>query len=401
VQLSWDAEAGDDPDFAAYYIYRTTTTNAPDSAYALLAVITDPDVLAWTDYGVSPKTWYHYRVRVMNQHALLGEGGHVSAYTQAGMDFPFLDNAEGGGATWVAGGTWALATNHAWSGSSAWTDSPDGLYSNNQNTAITLVAPLSMAGTSRPVLSYTHRYHLLAGDNALVELSTNNGTAWISLANYTAYSSSWKRVRHDLSAYTNASQTLVRFRLTSDASGVADGWWVDDISMSESPDTVDAPVLDDVLSHSIQINWASYTNQYFSHFAVMRSSNATVGINSTLVAVISDPAQTSVVDTNLALDTMYYYRVYAVNVWGAYSGDSEFASSTSTLNNPMPFDEDFEASLLEWNITGSWGVTDEHAASGIYSLTDSPYTIYSNSEDSYWDRRPGAGDALGDQSGFV
>ena len=63
--------------------------------------------------------------------------------------------------------------------------------------------------------------------------------------------------RISLAAYTNAASVLVRFRLTTDPSAQADGWHLDDISVAESPTVVNAPVLDQVTSHTIGIGWAA------------------------------------------------------------------------------------------------------------------------------------------------
>ena len=70
---------------------------------------------------------------------------------------------------------------------------------------------------------------------------------------------------------------------------------------------------------------------------------------------ISDQDTTTFTDTGLAVDTDYYYRVYAVSPYGTYSPDSTSESTQSTGGNPYPFTEDFEGSLESWNLNGELG----------------------------------------------
>jgi len=378
VRLEWQPSA--DPECAGYHLYRALGTNASVDAFMLVASISDPAATSWTDIAVSPKSAYSYDLKVWSSNELESASSIVVVQIPAGMDFPFLDNGEGGGGMWIADAPWGLGSAHAFSPTHAWSDSPAGNYTNGQNVAITLSSPMSLAGTARPILNYTHRYDLLSGDNGLVEYSTNNGVAWAALATYTANSTSWRRVRHDLSAHAGASQVLIRFRLTTDGSGTADGWWVDDISVSESLDAVPAPVIDQVQSHSLRLTWAQNTNLTFSHYSVFRSAAPGAGINSTLVTTLYERTTTSVVDTNLALDTMYYYRVYAVNPWGGYSADSPLEAFQRTANHPVPYSDDFEGSLIGWNLSGIWSKQTNDL--GGYMLTDSPHTVYSNNYDS-------------------
>jgi hypothetical protein len=86
----------------------------------------------------------------------------------------------------------------------------------------------------------------LSGDVGLVEVSLNNGTDWTELGQFTNGSQlDWRRERFALpSAATNSAIVLVRFRITTDTANQADGWWLDDIAVSESPAMIDAASLD-------------------------------------------------------------------------------------------------------------------------------------------------------------
>ncbi|MBU0679378.1 MAG: immune inhibitor A, partial [Verrucomicrobia bacterium] len=375
TSVSWTPSA--DPTFRSYEIYRSLSSNLMlETAYHIGPF--GAATTSLTDIAVSPKTKYWYQVMVMNSNNLHSLSPVASATTPAGMDYPFLDNGEGGTGMWIADPRWALSSESAYSGAKAWSDSPGGDYSNNMNSALRLSSQLDLTGSQRPVLSFNHRYHLLSGDSALAEVSTNNGASWITLSSYSNVSSDWRRARFDLTPYKNTTAARIRFRITTDGSGTADGWHVDDISVAEKPDQMGAPVLSEVQSHSMRVSWGMYTNQHFSHYAVFRSTTPGAGINSTLVTSVYDIATTTCVDTGLALDTIYYYRVYAVNLWGTFSDDSALESQEQTLNNPAPFTEDFEGSLESWNFTGSWAPSTDSVHGGTYSLTESPGANYTN-----------------------
>lgn len=149
AQLFWTPSTASD--FAFYRIYRALGTNPPEEAFVPLADIPNIATTAWIDIAVSPKTHYKYAVSVFSTNDLESQWFDLPAFTPAGMDYPFLDNGEGGVGLWMAVGGWALSTNLAFSGERAWTDSPGDHYTNNLNIALTLVAPLNLSSAARPV----------------------------------------------------------------------------------------------------------------------------------------------------------------------------------------------------------------------------------------------------------
>src|SRR5664280_1089220 len=383
ILLAWTASAS--TDFGAYRLYRSLAPGVDWHTAQIVAEISLASVTNAADIAVGPKTRYYYRVAVVNADGILTLGNEIQVTTPAGMDYPFLDNGEGGSATWIADAPWALSEEDAASPTHAWASSPGSNYTNRiASQSLTLVSPLFFAGNAvSPTLSFNHKFDFAAGDSANVEVSTNFGADWRTLANFTGTATNiWNRGRVSLAAFTN-NAVLLRFRITTGAGATARGWHMDDISVAEAPIVVSAPVLDNITSHSIRVNWVVNTNQFFSYYAVMRSTTAGMGINGTLVGVLTNQSATSFTDTNLALNTVYYYRVYAVSSYGAFSPDSPVESSAQTLNNPMPFSDDFEGGLSNWNLTGTWGLTTNSSHSGMYSLTDSPQGTYANSSDSY------------------
>ncbi len=383
VTLGWGASTS--PTFAAYRLYRSLSPGVDWHTARLIAEIGNSSLTSVTDIATSPKTRYYYRLAVVNSDGMLTLGNEVAVTTLAGMDYPFVDNGEGGGATWTADAPWALSAEDAASPARAWSESPGVSYTNGiTSQSLTLAAPVFLAGQAKnPALCFNHKYDFVAGDLANVEVSTNFGTDWTMLGSYTGTATNtWQRGRLSLAAYTN-SAVLLRFRITTDTAGTADGWHVDDISLAESPDVVSAPILDNVTSHSIRVSWAPNTNAHFAYYAVFRSPATGVGINSQLVATLTNQATVTWTDTGLALDTPYYYRVYAVGAYGTLSADSALESTARTLNNPTPFADGFETGLLNWNLSGGWGLTTNYSHNGAFALTESPQGNYTNSVDSY------------------
>jgi hypothetical protein len=85
---------------------------------------------------------------------------------------------------------------------------------------------------------FWHRYDIENYfDYGRVEVSTDNGATWQSLAAYTGANTTWSRAVIDLSAYRGQTIRL-RFRLTTNAYLTRDGWYIDDVTVG--PKWVDA-----------------------------------------------------------------------------------------------------------------------------------------------------------------
>ncbi len=135
---------------------------------------------------------------------------------------------------WTTSNTWNTTTSQFVSSPSSFTDSPTGNYGNNANNSMTLSAPVNVSTTPVVFLSFWHRYATEAGyDFCLVEVSSNNGTTWQQVASYNGSMTTWTQQTFDITQYAGASTQLkLRFRLTSDAGVVGDGWYVDDVKLT-------------------------------------------------------------------------------------------------------------------------------------------------------------------------
>jgi hypothetical protein len=383
VTLNWTAS--NIGDFAAYRIYRSMTPGQPWQNGILVGTVTGQDITTFMDVTVAPKTQYYYQIVVVNIAQLFAFSGVIPATTAIGMDYPFVDNGEGGGGTWVADAPWALTTEDSVSPTHSWSDSPGGNYANNlAGQSLTLSSPMSFLSAANPVLTFWHRYSLGSGDYLNVEASTNQGAGWALLGSYSGSSSGWIRGRFGLTSYAGQSAgVLVRFRLTSDTTGTGDGWHIDDISVTEGLNTVTPVTLDQVTGNTMRLTWPANTQGAFSYYAIYHDTNAAVGINSPLAGIITNQNTTTFTVTGLAPNTTHYFQVYAVNSYGGYSLDAPVPASTNTTLLTEPFTDTFEEiSPYNFAVTGQWGLTSLTSHSGTNCLTDSPNGNYTaNSDD--------------------
>ncbi|MBK7171934.1 MAG: HYR domain-containing protein [Bacteroidales bacterium] len=169
----------------------------------------------------------------------------------------------------AATNTWAR-TNTSTGGTTAnatWTLRPDGYVTNSQTlhsndvsqfylsdsrsqngtvTATTLVSPLlSTVGYSDLSLSFWHYYDFnsTTGESAKVEVSTNNGTSWSTVATYTndrGSPGSFQNVVLSLGAtYINSSTFLVRFNYYC-GSNRGRYWAIDNVVLTGTPTNLPA-----------------------------------------------------------------------------------------------------------------------------------------------------------------
>ncbi|MBP9901272.1 MAG: immune inhibitor A, partial [Verrucomicrobia bacterium] len=173
VQFSWSPVAG--TNFASYRIYRSLTAGVDWHTARVVSEITSNSVGTGADLTASPKTKYYYRLGVVNPNGLQTLGNEICVTTLPGMDYPFVDNGEGGSATWIPDAPWALSAEDAVSPAHAWSDSPGMNYANGIGSqSLLLAAPLYLAGKAVvPVLSFNYKTDLGSGDSANVEISIN------------------------------------------------------------------------------------------------------------------------------------------------------------------------------------------------------------------------------------
>ncbi len=380
VNLTWSQN--NDPGFRSYAIYRSLAPGT-NLRSTLVNITSNQSATSFTDTGLATKTTYYYRIYVVSSFEIYNASNEQNVTTLAGVDYPFFDNLEAGPNNWLAepGGVWTLVTpDSAHSGTKAWTESPSGDYNNNVNATITLADSLRINPLSQII--FWHRLDIASGDNASVEVLTENATAWTTLASFTNRKiASW--TREQISLGTSTGNARVRFRMTTDASGTADGWLIDDIGIADIPAavTLSAPVPQPAPNvDKMLLTWTQSTDVYFQSYRIYRGNQAGIDLTDTLVATVTTQTTTSYMDSGLLPNTVYYYKIYVVNPSQVYNGGNELSATTLAPGGMLgfPFSDDMETGPGRWVAQSPWELTQESVHSGNFSWTDSPASNYAN-----------------------
>ena len=197
--------------------------------------------------GLPSCTTYRFGVSsadIAGNLATANAGGSYFAFSTKTRGFVLgPDNVESGAGSWTASGTagsiWHVDTCQAHSPAHAWkagapAGTCPGTYGSSADTYLT-----------SPTLSFGvagHGYHLRfsdlyktqgGSDLCTPQVSTDGGTTWTNLDQYSGSSGAWLARDYDLSAFTGAN-IKVRFWFHSDASTNDEGWYVDDIEISRA-----------------------------------------------------------------------------------------------------------------------------------------------------------------------
>jgi hypothetical protein len=146
----------------------------------------------------------------------------------------WADDMEAGNQGWTAEAPWALSTEASHSPVNAWSDSPGGSYSDDQDVSLT--SPLlDLSGMANVSLRFWHIFDLEDGfDDGHVEWSTDGGSTWTREASFSGEDqTTWTEVSMDLPALAGEN-AHIRFRLITDVSLTHDGWHVDDVEVRAS-----------------------------------------------------------------------------------------------------------------------------------------------------------------------
>jgi len=284
-------------------------------------------------------------------------------------NYPFIDYVNSD-INWTADNIWNINSSEYHSDYTSWTDSPDTQYENNINSTLTLSSSINLSESQQPVLVFWQKFNFENDyDYGFVEVSRDNGSSWKKLSSYTG-KSDWERIKINLSEYQSDTNVKIRFRIETDDSIVDDGWYIDDIIISEDI----TPVLLNInstltTSSSINITWTQYNGSDFGSYQLYRSTKPGVTIDSTPIKTITDKTITSYTDNELSGDTKYYYRIYTINNLNIYAGSKEKDEKTAGVSY---FDEDFESGDGNWALEDTWSITDEFAHGDTFSLSEKP-----------------------------
>jgi len=172
--------------------------------------------------------------------------------------FPFTEGFENGINTnyWTLQGTWGPTWEARHTGVSCLTDSPFGLDATSMDRSAILGVDLR-AGAVRPVLTFWHLYAFEPNyDFGFVEVSGDLGVSWSRVFAVTGVGpANWTQVRIDLAAFTG-QLVLIRFRSVTNPSTPYDGWYLDDLQVSDvNPVALSFPFLDKLDTVAGATNW--------------------------------------------------------------------------------------------------------------------------------------------------
>jgi hypothetical protein len=142
------------------------------------------------------------------------------------------DDIESGINGWSADTPWAIVDQQSASPTHSWTDSPGSNYSNNINTAITSET-INITGAESLEVNFNHLCNTEVGfDFGHMEVNFDNST-WSEVFTCDG-ESTWQAESVSIDVPLNSQQIQLRYRLTTDTSVVADGWYIDDVNVKVS-----------------------------------------------------------------------------------------------------------------------------------------------------------------------
>ncbi|MEX2596864.1 MAG: PKD domain-containing protein [Salibacteraceae bacterium] len=169
----------------------------------------------------------------------------LSTITAQSQTVVFSDDFESGLGSWTVTGQWGLSTNQAFNGSNSLSDSPSGLYLNQQTTYATMSNSVDLSSALDANVAMKVKFDIENGfDYCYLEMSGNNGSTWTTLHTFNGENNlaNWNNLEVNAGGFVGNSQVKIRFRFYTDAAYQADGIYVDSLRIVS--DTVDnAPPL--------------------------------------------------------------------------------------------------------------------------------------------------------------
>lgn len=150
-----------------------------------------------------------------------------------------LDSAENSLTKFSVAGGWGITSSQYYSPSNSFTDSPSGNYPASATGSMTLINPINITNYPVTFISFWHKYTIDSLDYAYVDVSSDGGTSWQSIKYFMGTQSSWKQEFLDITALANSSSNLrIKFSLVSNKSVQTDGWYIDNIKMTNYIDVL-------------------------------------------------------------------------------------------------------------------------------------------------------------------
>ncbi|MBU0763238.1 MAG: hypothetical protein KJ607_00220, partial [Bacteroidetes bacterium] len=297
--------------------------------------------------------------------------------------FPYEQDFEAGKGGWFEAGddiTWQLGTpagsviNSAFSNTNAWVTNLSGDYNSSEQSWVESPC-FDFSGLVIPHIQFAGWPELNIGSTVYFEYSTDDGSTWDELENWTGNSGAW--IENEYFEASLGGEVNVKFRITLDGGMLVDeGFAFDYIRISESPlkdlgvTAINAPVSDCGLTatEDITIDIFNFGVQAQTGFDVAYSINGggwvTENISSTIDPDVTLP-YTFTAKADLSANGAYTIRAVTL-----LTGDEDNLNDTMTVQvfnfptiSAFPYSEDFEVDNGGWYSGGelnSWelGVPD-------------------------------------------
>ena len=192
---------------------------------------------------------------------------------------------------WTSTSGWNIATNKYVSAPSSFTDSPSGNYLANVTSSLKYNNQIGLTNVLGAVLEFDTQWDIETDwDYGQIQLSTNNGSTWISLTGqytnpgtgsfqpngqplYDGTQTNWVHESIDISNYAE-QQISLRFYFRSDGSIQRDGWYVDNVKVSVYSGIIPVELVSftsSIINNTISLNWITATELNNSGFDVEKS----------------------------------------------------------------------------------------------------------------------------------
>lgn len=291
-----------------------------------------------------------------------------------GYEQDFEDNIDG----WHSFGVndsweWGVPTsgpNHAISGEKVFATVLDGNYPSSMNATL-VMPPIDLPEEGQSFLQFKHWHNFemstsgTAFDYGRVVISTDMNE-WEDILSVAGQSSGWENVEIDLSEYMG-QRIFIGFKAYSDGSVTREGWYIDDVKLSEtsvydddvipptyehfSPEVIyegldvmiDITVFDDVKVGSATLSFLNADNEWMNMEATLKEGGGLSGVYSVTV-----PAEEITGDT-------FTYKWIVSDFAGNEVETEEFVL---TIDDGITngYFEDFESRPVGWQAYGDTNV---------------------------------------------
>lgn len=272
LRLSWTQN--NDPDFASYKLYRSTTPGVSTTS-TIVTTIPSQNTLTFVDEELQENTTYYYRLYVFDTGGLKSPSEEVSGTTPQ----------------------------------------------NQPPIAVTLLDPEAVEGTTSLRLSWTQNNDSDFASYKLYRAQSPGVTTASTFVTSITSASTLSYLDEDLKESTTYYYRIYVFDTggLSTASNEVSG--TTEANEPPTPVTVSQP--SQVNGSTLRLGWSQNTDDDFESYRIYRSESSPVDTTQAPVTIINAQSTTSYEDTNLDSGVSYFYRVFVFDTGGLSAGSNE------------------------------------------------------------------------------